>query len=76
MARKSKSVIHRAVRNCLVQCQQSDVPLTCLADFAEKLAETGWERETIHQVECGVLIALMGTSAERREQTWRWSVTG
>jgi len=77
MVGKSKSAIRMAVRGCLVRCQQRATPLACLVEFAEKLAEFGWDQDAIHEVECRVLVALMGRWADKRAHaTPRWSAAG
>ena len=55
---KSTSAMRLAIRACLVQCHNSDSPMTSLADSLEKLADLGWDRETIAAVKRGVVVLL------------------
>jgi hypothetical protein len=58
-----------AVRSCLARCRLSPTPLAALAEFAEKLAAMGWDNESIHEVEKGVLFALMGRQSQQKQES-------
>ena len=68
MGRKLESSIHMAVKSCLARCRLSQTPLASLAEFAEKLSELGWDWESIHEVEKGVLFALMRHPPDHRHR--------
>jgi hypothetical protein len=47
----------------------TEAQLTCMSDFVQELWQAGWDRDSIHQVEQGVLAALYGeqeTDSNRR----------
>jgi hypothetical protein len=69
MSRKLESSIHMAVKSCLARCRLSQTPLAALAEFAEKLRDLGWDWESVHQVEKGVLFSLMGQTSETQRKT-------
>lgn len=66
MAAKPKPSIRMAMRSCLSRCALSETPLVALAEFAEKLTALGWDRESVREVERGVLAILFGHQAESR----------
>ena len=69
MRRKLESSIHMAVKSCLTRCRLSQTPLASLAEFAEKLSELGWDWESIHEVEKGVLLSLVGQGAAPQRES-------
>ena len=69
MQRKLESSIHMAVKSCLARCRLSQTPLTALTEFAEKLSDLGWDYESVHEVEKGVLFALMGDVWGQRQES-------
>ncbi len=44
-----------AVRFCLAECCQSDIPLTYLSDFVAFLRQIGWSEQAVNVVEQQVL---------------------
>ena len=67
MPGKLESSIHMATKSCIARCRSSETPLASLAEFADRLQELGWDRESVHEVEKGVLFALMGQEVEQRQ---------
>ena len=65
MPQKPKSSIRMAVRSCTARCSLSATPLASLAEFIEHLAAMGWDRESIQEVERGVLSELKDNSSHQ-----------
>jgi hypothetical protein len=59
MRPKTRLSIRAAVMNGLARCAESETPLSCLANFLEKLAGLGWAADDIATVRNMVLKLLL-----------------